>query len=371
MTSSQQRARNVVACFEVLRDLGSATASDIAKATGLSRPTSQTILRELVEKGLATEGEEKPLAGPGRPGARYRFEPRSKVACFDITDLSVRVGIADLTGAYRLYERHEFSSGVQTREALAETVEDFLKTSPHAEDLISIVVSTPGVVDPAGSFLRVNAFPEFNGYGVRDVLPLPDCEVVLENTVNMATLAEARMGVAQGYDNVVLAHMSGGIKAGLLLGGRLHRGTTFAAGESSYLSLPGVFARASVMSRLNELLDSTIDGATRSRTLEEIAATVAPLLALTVATVDPALVVLTGPDARAGHELLQPLQVELSQLFTSASPPPLTLTELGSDGPMFGGLIAAIENATSALLSGYIPPAPPLRKLTKDWEKYA
>ncbi|MDO5700878.1 MAG: ROK family transcriptional regulator [Bowdeniella nasicola] len=358
-SGDQLRARNTAVCFEALRELGTATASDMREATGLSRPTAQAILRSLVERSLASVTEAAPAAGPGRPGECYAFEPAAKVACIDLTPESLGIALADLTGTSREILRRPMGSASQAAaEAPTLIGEAFAPGSP-ATEVSSILVSVPGVVDPAGVLIHSNAFPSYAGREVREVFPLPDgADVVVENTVNMAALAESRVGAARGHDNVILAHLQGGMKAGIMTDGRLYRGSRFAAGEGSYLALPSHAARAGMLSRLNLLLDTGLNDHERAAVLGDIAEMIAPMLAVMTTTLDPSLVVLTGPDSRAGAALLEPLRARLAEHFTKVEPPPLVLSELDADGPMIGGLIAAIENLTTRLLEGYCPPAP-------------
>lgn len=59
--------------------------------------------------------------------------------------------------------------------------------------------------------------------------------VVVDNDANVAALAEHRMGAAQGCDNAVLVALGTGIGAGLIIGGRLYRGTRGYAGEVGHM----------------------------------------------------------------------------------------------------------------------------------------
>ncbi|MFD6135447.1 helix-turn-helix domain-containing protein, partial [Isoptericola sp. NPDC060257] len=49
------RRRNTLSCIEVLRGSKATTLTALAKDTGLSRPTVESIVAELVERGLARE----------------------------------------------------------------------------------------------------------------------------------------------------------------------------------------------------------------------------------------------------------------------------------------------------------------------------
>ncbi|SDL63033.1 ROK family protein [Nonomuraea maritima] len=63
--------------------------------------------------------------------------------------------------------------------------------------------------------------------------------VDVENDVNLAAVAERAHGAARGRDDFVLLWADVGIGAAIVLGGRMHRGTTGGAGEVGYLPAPG------------------------------------------------------------------------------------------------------------------------------------
>jgi predicted NBD/HSP70 family sugar kinase len=63
--------------------------------------------------------------------------------------------------------------------------------------------------------------------------------VVIENDVNLAAMAERADGAAAGAGDFVLVWLGVGVGLATMLGGRLHRGTTGAAGEIGYLPVHG------------------------------------------------------------------------------------------------------------------------------------
>jgi glucokinase len=67
---------------------------------------------------------------------------------------------------------------------------------------------------------------------VADRLGLP---IVLDNDANVAGLAEARVGAAAGLRHVVMVTLGTGVGGGLVLGGRVYRGTTGAAAELGHM----------------------------------------------------------------------------------------------------------------------------------------
>ncbi|MEO7127145.1 MAG: ROK family protein [Nakamurella sp.] len=61
--------------------------------------------------------------------------------------------------------------------------------------------------------------------------------VMAENHANLGALGEHRFGAGRGMDNIVFVKISSGIGTGLILGGRLYRGSRGAAGEIGHVQI--------------------------------------------------------------------------------------------------------------------------------------
>jgi predicted NBD/HSP70 family sugar kinase len=61
--------------------------------------------------------------------------------------------------------------------------------------------------------------------------------VVLDNDANLGALAELHHGAARGCPDFVYVKVAGGVGAGIVLGGRLHRGATGIAGEIGHVQV--------------------------------------------------------------------------------------------------------------------------------------
>ena len=107
------------------------------------------------------------------------------------------------------------------------------------DDLAGIGVGAPGVIDPAEGTVR--QAPNLPGwmepFDVAGALStvLDGVPVVVDNDVNVGTLAEHRLGAGQGADDVLGVFAGTGIGAGVILDGVLRRGPTGAAGEIGHM----------------------------------------------------------------------------------------------------------------------------------------
>ncbi|MEV7424269.1 MULTISPECIES: ROK family transcriptional regulator [unclassified Streptomyces] len=232
------------AVLDLLLAHGPLSRTRTGQLTGLSKPTVSQLLSRLEAAGLVvatgtTEG------GPG-PGARlYAVNARAAYAAgLDVTPRRILAAVADLTGTvvgeYELLtpERRADSAVRQVTRALDGAVR--AAGLAHA-DLRRVVIGTPGAFDPATGQLRYAAhLPGWHSAALLDeltaALPVP---VEYENDVNLAAVAERRLGAARGKQDFVLLWNEQGLGAALFIGGQLHRGFTGGAGEVGFLPVPG------------------------------------------------------------------------------------------------------------------------------------
>ena len=155
----------------------------------------------------------------------------------------VAVSVEDLTGTVR-YEHRSYGDN---RGSAPAPVLDRLGSAARAaldaaagEGLrpIGITVAVPGLVEEASG--TVVFAPNLGWHGIpvadelRTRLGLP---VLVENESNLAALAEHWTGAAIGIDDFVCVFGEVGVGGGVVLGGRLFRGTHGFGGEFGHVSV--------------------------------------------------------------------------------------------------------------------------------------
>ncbi|MGW2985135.1 ROK family protein [Streptomyces goshikiensis] len=361
-TPSLLRAMNDRAALELLLAHGPLSRTRIGHLTGLSKPTASQLLARLEDAGLVvatgTDG--------GRPGPSaqlYALNPRAAhVGGLDVTPERVLAAVADLTGAVVGSFELPYTEGAGAVEQVTEALGEAVKAAGlQRSDLHRLVIATPGAFDPQTGRLRyASHLPGWHSPTLLDelaaALPMP---VEYENDVNLAAIAEQRLGAARGHEDFVLLWNEEGLGAALVLGGRLHRGWTGGAGEVGFLPVPGhplvrqvtrantggyqELAGVQVLPRLAaELGIEATPGATPPdaphgplvaeavallrraaaepegpylRFLQSYATVLATGLASLVAVLDPEVVVLSGAVITAGGDPLRALlEAELGEL---------------------------------------------------------
>lgn len=238
------RAMNDRAALDLLLEHGTLSRTRIGKLTGLSKPTASQLLARLEAAGLVLATG----TTAGRPGPNaqlYSVNPAAAyVAGVDVNTERIRAAVADITGrtvgTYRLLTpRHRAGSAV---EQVVEALEEAVKAAGLSRaDLHRVVIGTPGAFDPSTGRLRyASHLPGWHTPTLLDdlaaALPMP---LEYDNDVNLAAVAEQRIGAARDHDDFVMLWNEEGIGAAIVIGGRLHRGWTGGAGEVGFLPVPG------------------------------------------------------------------------------------------------------------------------------------
>ncbi|MFI6499167.1 ROK family transcriptional regulator [Nonomuraea typhae] len=216
---------------------GPASRADLAKVTGLSKPTVSAALAGLAEDGLVH------LVGEvsGRPGpitSLYDVNAASAhVAGIDIGHDWIRVAVADLRGAFA--GRTDGRNTARTSAELGELVGELARAAAREAELdwsaiTCAVVGSPGVYDPGAG--RLDFAPNLPGPDLADRLRAAlAVDLVIENDINLAAVGEHVYGEGRGKSNFALVSIGTGVGMGIVVNGELYVGARGAAGEVSYL----------------------------------------------------------------------------------------------------------------------------------------
>ncbi|MEU3985889.1 ROK family transcriptional regulator [Streptomyces sp. NPDC026672] len=227
------RSHNTALVLDLLRTAGTEGISrlELAERTGLTPQAVSKITARLREEGLAAEAGRRASTG-GKPRTVLRLVPEAAHAVGVHLDRDeLRAVLVDLDGAVVAEGRADVGLGAGAEavvEGAARQVEALLPGARGA--LLGVGVALPGPLDHArGVLRRVTGFPEWEGFPLRDALAgRLGVPVVVDKDTNAAAF-----GLAVGGEDVSFAylHLGTGLGAGLVIGGRVHRGARTGAGE--------------------------------------------------------------------------------------------------------------------------------------------
>jgi predicted NBD/HSP70 family sugar kinase len=241
-TPSLLRELNDRAALALLLDGKSLTRAQLSELTGVSKVTVAQMLARLEERGLVTAVGSN-SGGRGPNAALYSVVPSSAyVAALYVEQGLVSTAVADVTGRVIAEVREDPTSGAGDPVELIRCAVDRAcqRAGVSVSMLSAFVIGSPGVVDPVTGdprlAINLPAWHEGVLGGLRGALHK---NVLIENDVNLAAMAEHAVGAAAGTSDFVLLWLDVGVGLATVLGGRLHRGVTGAAGEIGWLAVPG------------------------------------------------------------------------------------------------------------------------------------
>lgn len=218
------------------------TRPEIGRLTGLGRGVVTQRVEQAMEKGYLEDGEVGLSAGGRAPRTlRFRSDQGLVVVCA-LGALHLHVGLARLTGdlvadAHRSWD---IAAGpAKTIAAATAMVDQLLESVPEAP-IWGIGVGVPGPVDFAsGCPIAPPIMPGWNGFDIRRAFEQRyDAPVWVDNDVNLLAFAE-RARRRDEHPDLIFCKVGSGIGAGLLSGGRIHRGAKGAAGDIGHQRVRG------------------------------------------------------------------------------------------------------------------------------------
>lgn len=357
------RQANAAACLTVLRDQARpSTIAELAVATGLSRPTVNAVITDLLRSGPVRSAGSRQAPGAGRPARAYVFDPDTgRVAGIDVGDRRVRAWAADLSG--RLVGLAETrvpngTTGTGRIAAVRQTVRDALADSGAEPDALRAVgIGVPGILDAAGRVARSLAVPDWVGL---DLVPRLErtlgCPVLMENDIKLAALAEQRL--RSDGDDLVFLQLGHRISAALIMNGAILQGRHRLAGELG--SLRGMrWTESSVRGRLRwrtartgrKVFDLARAGDHRAvAEVEAFCTEIAPKIATLALTVDPSVIIIGGGLSQAGDTLIEPLTAAIHHDLMTDDKPDVTAAHLAGEGTLCGALGSAFEFHSAEIL---------------------
>jgi predicted NBD/HSP70 family sugar kinase len=225
-----------------IRVSGPVSRADLARISGLSKPTVSLALANVERAGLVRIAGQR-TGVPGRTAQLYEVRPEAGfVLGLDIGLKYLRGAVADLAGEVRTRDsRKVVATSVRGRLAeLVELADDLCARAGTARQAVTqTVIGTPGVYDPQRNSIALTG--GLAGWdrpaaltGLREAF---GPSVALENDVDAAALAERTHGYGRDCESFAFVHVGTGIGMGLVLGGRLHRGVHGVAGEIAFMPL--------------------------------------------------------------------------------------------------------------------------------------
>lgn len=382
------RSLNLEAVLQAILDGGELSRPAVAERTGLSLPTSISLIRELEDLGLVGKTGDT-AGGFGRPAALYSLNDRAGyVFAVDLGARKITACVSDLRGSVIVENTEPTRRGtaVGIVEQIAELHRELTSSAGFAVGAPGVTsIGIGGVVQPQhGEVTDVTNLPELEGTTfTADVSAAVGVPVFVENDVNLAAIGEQSRGRARGLNNFVVISVGSGTGMGVVINGQIYRGSNGAAGEIALLPLRllsattgdtdgGAFEHATSGSGILRIRDEALasdptttlsanadvsdifeaaynNDATALEIIDEEARTLALGVAAVSSILDPELVVLTGS---IGSQQLLADAISRHTAALLTAPPEVVISSLGTRGTIFGALAVSFDAVHHQILQG-------------------
>ncbi len=254
------RHTNAHGILKLLRESGSCSRADLVRASGLSAPTVTNVVKDLLSADLVEPLGEGPSSG-GRPPDMLRFKAeRACLLAVEITSRNISFLLTDLNGGELDRTEVSLAGKKSTPKAICSLIGDELKgllrkQTKSRDKLLALAVGVPAITNrEEGNVLLISTLEGWRSVPLRAMLSkIAGCPVIVENDTNLAAQGEHFCGSAQGVKDFVFINIGTNVGAGIFLGGRIHHGAEWSAGEIAYLRLPSISRRRLTIREFGEL----------------------------------------------------------------------------------------------------------------------
>ncbi len=249
MGASAMRARHSRLILNILWTERGISRADLSRRTSLSRSTISAIVNELLDTGLVREAHSGVSTGGRRPIMLEFQDEANSIVGIELGATHVSCVLTDL----RCRVKARWSTSLPVRDQPELALEQMV-SGVHAvlkggavqpSQLLGIGVAVPSPVDSTrpGELLPL-IVPKWQGYNISAHLEKRFSRpVFIDNDANLGALAELWWVAGPSVKNLAYIKVATGIGAGLIIDGRVFRGSAGIAGEIGHTAIDSSGAR--------------------------------------------------------------------------------------------------------------------------------
>jgi predicted NBD/HSP70 family sugar kinase len=369
---------------------GANTASEICTEVGISLPTVNSLLSDLMSSGEVIKQGRAESQGGRKPDLYRLAEDAFYVLSVDLSKFTINLCLYSCHNQpITEKECHKLvlNNEKETFDRIADLIEAYLqKSGIPSEKIIAIGISMPGLVDAVGgvnyTYLRFGRKTLLDSFEERF-----QKKVFLENDARAMTLAEFKFGPDHTHKNVLGVFVGWGIGLGIIIDGKIYRGASGFAGEFSHSPifenrnvtcscgkkgcLEAVASGTAIVRMAEEaikidsdsilarmvrdhqgelepglVVEAALAGDQRAITiLSEAGLDLGRGISILIQLLNPDLIIIGGSVAEANQYLITPIQQALNiySMAKSREKSELALYQLGKDVGLMGGVAVVNE----------------------------
>jgi predicted NBD/HSP70 family sugar kinase len=335
------REINQAIVLDAIRTHGALSRTEVAARTNLSQPTVSGIVGELIEAGLLFEQSTGVSTGGRRPIYVAFNERAAHAVGVKLTEQHAIAVLTDLNAS--VLAQHHAPIPDHTPAAVTRVLVDVVQTlrgAAGSQPILGVGIGMAGVMDYRREVVRYATYYGWENLPLGAMLEQQlDLPVVLDNDVNALAVAEHWFGAGRGVPDFLALSIGRGVGLGMILNGRLYRGSAGGAGEFGHtvvqldgplcacgkrgcleaLISDGALMRqaAAMLDRpvsIDEMVQLGLRGDPQMTALfAEAAKTLGVAVANLVNVLNPALIIVGGEGMRAGSLIMDRFRAALRE----------------------------------------------------------
>ncbi len=235
-TRQQTKKHNLKLVMRTVYNNGGISRADIARSTGLTRPTVSRIVAELIDERFVVETGQGPSAGGKRPTLLDVDQESHQLLALDLGSREFRGAVVNLRGA--ILERQTFPTEGKKGDAALKLVRELLRAliKVACSPILGIGIGSPGLTNPDEGVIREAVNLGWFKLHLADLLSKEfDHPIYLANDSHMAALGEYTFGANWHASNMLVLKIGQGIGSGIILDGHPYYGDGYGAGEIGHV----------------------------------------------------------------------------------------------------------------------------------------
>ena len=377
---------------------GASTANEICGSMGISLPTVNALLTDLMRSGEVIKQGRAASQG-GRKPDLYRLAPDAfYVLAVDLSKYAVSLALYNCQqeiAKEQVTHKIVLNNESETFEQLCQHIENYLQASAILSDkIIAIGISMPGLIDS-----RAGINHTYLNFGKKSLLEHLENRflqpIFLENDARAMTLAEYKFGAAHDAQHVLGIFVGWGIGLGIIVDGKIYQGTAGFAGEFAHSPLfesqeinctcgkkgcleavasgtaiirmaeeAILLDKDSILARMaksfkgpldpNLIVRAAQEGDQRAITiLSEVGLNLGRGISMLIQLLNPELIILGGVVAEANQYILTPIQQALNiySMAKSREKTKIALYQLGTEVGLLGAIAVVTDKLFEEVLT--------------------
>lgn len=239
-TEGVVEAKNYLNKLKLIKNLyvkGSNTAGEICNEVGISLPTVNSLLSDLMSSGEIIKHGRAESQGGRKPDLYKLTENSFFIISIDINKFRIRTAIYN-SNNQQVSTPETLKITLNNEQDTFEQLIDFVQnhinsTGIPSEKIIAAGISMPGLIDSINGINHT-----YLKFGQKSLVEKFEnrlgLKVFLENDARAMTLAEFKFGHNEEYKNVLGIFIGWGIGLGIIIDGKIYQGASGFAGEFSH-----------------------------------------------------------------------------------------------------------------------------------------